>query len=779
MNSSNKPGQEDKPAESRVSKLSAAILRISASLDLKTVLHEVVDSACELTGAQYGAIIIVNDSGQPQDFFTFGLTPDEQQQFAEWSDAPRFFEHLRNLQAQVRLRDMPSYIRSLGISSNLMPSETFLGTPMLHRSELVGYFLLAGKESGPEFTSEDEEMLMLFASQAATAIANARTHRNEMHARADLEALVDTSPVGVVVFDANTGNVKSVNREAKRIVEKLRIPDCPTEQLLEVMTFRRADGREIDLEKLSLAQTLNSDETIRAEEIILSVPDGRSVTTLVNATPIISTTGDVESVVVTFQDLAPLEEMERLRSEFLSMVSHELRAPLTSIKGSTVTVLGVSPVPDAAEMIQFFRIIDKQADDMRGLIADLLDAGRIEAGTLSVTPVPSKVTDLVDQARNTFLSGGGRHNILIDLPHELPHVIVDRQRIVQVLNNLISNASRHSSESSPIRVTAVEDGIHVSVSVSDEGRGVPSEQLPYLFSKYSSDKSERGLGGTGLGLAICKGLVEAHGGRIHAESDGVGHGTRFTFTIPVVESTDDHALSDRSHTPQKFQEETHILVVDDDPQSLRYVRDSLAMAGYTSIVTGDPKEVSSIVRKEKLHLVLLDLVLPGIDGIELMERIPELADLPVIFVSGYGRDETIAKALESGAIDYIVKPFSPTELIARVRAALRRQVKSEPFALGDLAIHYDQRLVTVAGRKVQLTATEYRLLYVLSVNAGRVLPYETLLLKVWDTQGDGDAELVRAFVTKLRAKLGDNAAKPIYIFTERGVGYRMAKPGNL
>ena len=214
----------------------------------------------------------------------------------------------------------------------------------------VGNFFLAEKEGGREFTSEDEEVLVLFASQAATAIANARTHRDEQRARADLEALVDTSPVGVVVFDARTGRPVSFNREARRIVGGLRSPDSTAEQLLAVMICRRGDGREIRLDELSLADELRNAETVRAEEIELSVPDGRSVTTLVNATPIHSAHGTVESVVVTVQDLAPLEELERLRAEFLDMVSHELRAPLTSIKGSAATALNAKPDLDPAEM---------------------------------------------------------------------------------------------------------------------------------------------------------------------------------------------------------------------------------------------------------------------------------------------------------------------------------------------------------------------------------------------------------------------------------------------
>ena len=484
------------------------------------------------------------------------------------------------------------------------------------------------------------------------------------------------------------------------------------------------------------------------------------------------------------QDPAPLEELERLRAEFLGMVSHELRAPLAAIKGAASTVLDASSPPDPAEMRDFFRIIRAQADHMRAIVSDLLDAGRIEAGTLSVSPEPSEVGALVDQARNTFLSGGGRRRVLVDLPLELPRVMADRQRIVQVLNNLLASAAAHSPRSAPIRVAALRDGVQVAISVADEGRGVPPERLPHLFRAYGGrGDSDRGpeSAGFGLGLAICKGLVEAHGGRIRAESGGAGRGTRLTFTLPeAAEAAAAPAASPgRSHPPrERPAEKTRILVVDDDPQTLRSVREALLPAGYAPLVTGDPRELPDVIRTERPRLVLLDLMLPGTDGIELMEGVPELADQPVIFISGYGRDETIARALETGAADYIVKPFSPTELTARVRAALRKGDEAEPFVLGELTIHYEHRQVAVAGRPVRLTVTEYELLRVLSLNAGRISTYDMLVRKVWGDRETNDTDLLRTFIKKLRGKLGDDAARPTYILTERGLGYRMARPGS-
>ena len=715
------------PSDERISRLSAAILRISQSLELATVLEEVVEGARALTGARSGVITTIDERGQVQDFVTSGLPPEERRMMLEWPDGPRLFEHLRDLATPLRVADLPGYLGSLGLSSNPWGAKTLQGTPMHHGGEHLGHFFLADKEDGEAFTAEDEEILVLFASQAATAIANARTHLDVERARASLEALVETSPVGVVVFDARTGRPVSFNREAQRIVE----------------------------------------------EIELSVPDGRSVRTLINVTPIHSEEGELVSVVVTMQDLGPLEELERQRSAFLGMVSHELRAPLTSIKGSTATVLGAAPPPPQAEMLQFFRIIDGQADHMRGLIANLLDAGSIEAGTLTVAPEPSSVAVLVDRARNTFLSGGGRHPVLVDLPPDLPRAMADPERIAQVLGNLLANAARHSPPSSPIRVEAEPEGSYIALSVSDEGRGIAPERLPHLFRKRAGP-----AGGTGLGLAISKGLVEAHGGRIRAESGGTGQGARFTFTIPAAGDAPEAASpGGRPRPPGGRGEKTRVLVVDDDPHTLRYVREVLSDAGYAPLVTGDPDGLAGLIRAEKPRLVLLDLMLPGTDGIELMKQVPQLADLPVIFISGYGRDETIARAFESGAADYIVKPFSPTELVARVQAALRSRAEPEAFVHGELAVDYGLRRVSVAGREVALTATEFDLLRTLSVNAGRVMTTEVLLRQVWGRRGSDDTDRVRTVVKKLRAKLGDNAAAPTYIFTEHGVGYRMATPG--
>ena len=774
----------------RLARLSEASLRINESLDFDTVLQGVLDSARSLTSAHYGVMTLVGDDGRAGDFLSSGLSPSEAEQLRRTPERWQIFGALTSGPEPLRVPDLAAHVRSLGFTAFTIPLPVgvfrFMAAPMFHRGDRMGHVFVGDKDGGGEFTRADEETLVTFASQAALVIANARTHREERRARADLEALVNTSPVGVVVLDALTGAPKSLNQEARRIADSLRDSDQPAEALLDVLTCTRADGRVVSLREFPMAELLSVGETLRAEEIVLGGPGGRSVTVLLNATPILSDEGAVESLVVTMQDMADVEELERLRAEFLAMVSHELRAPLASIKGSAATVLEATADPDPAVVRQFFRLIGEQADHMHDLVSALLDVARIEAGTLAVSPEPAEAAALVERARSAFTSAGGQNNLAVDIEPDLPLVLADRRRIVQVLGNLLANAVRHSSASSVIRVNAVRQGIHVAFSVADEGRGIPAESLPYLFQKFSRVQSEEQGGDAGLGLAICKGIVEGHGGRIWAESAGPGLGARFTFTLPTVGETGSAAAAPSPALPARSSERgrgeagerLRVLAVDDDPRDLRRVQDTLIAAGYAPVVTGDPQEALRLASEERPALVLLDLMLPGVDGIELMKEILDVADVPVIFLSAYRRDELIATAFGMGAVDYVIKPFSPTELTARIAAALRRREAPEalePYALGDLAIDYAGRRVTLAGQPVRLLPMEYRMLVELSAGAGRVLTYKHLLGRVWGERSVDDLRPMRTIVRKLRQKLGDDAADPTYIFTEPRVGYRMPK----
>ncbi|MXX93369.1 MAG: response regulator [Chloroflexi bacterium] len=767
--------------EDRVSKLSQAVIRISESPDLNEVLERVLEGARDLTGADYSLITTEDDSKGLDDFMVSGITPDEAGRLWNTPGGMAMKKHLDAIQHPHRVDDFPAYAQSMGFQDFSMPVPVtaFLSVALKHQGRNLGKLHIANNRPGELFNRQDEETLVMFASQAAPVLENAQRFKEERKAKTYFETLIETSSVGVVVLDLKNGDPYLMNQEARRLADILKAPDDTPESLAGNLRIRRSDGREYSLRDFPLASILTENEIIRAEEITLEGPNGNSVNALVNSSLIVSPVGEAESLVVTLQDMTPLEEIELLRAEFLGMVSHELRTPLTSIEGAAMVMMGSSSELVPTEWRQYLKIIVDQAENMRSLIGDLLDVARIETGTLPVNLAPVKVAALVDQARIDFANSGGQNALDIDIAPHLPLVMADGQRIVQVIGNLISNAARNSPSDSVIKLSVSNDGVHVTVSIADAGRGIPAENLPHLFRKfYRNDADERSQD-TGLGLAICKGIVEAHGGRIWAESEGSGLGARFTFTLVGVEESSGDG--DAPELLEESADQVRVLVVDDDPQTILFVRRIINDAGYHASVTAAPEEVLPMLETEKPDLVLLDLMLPGVEGIDLLDDILDTADIPVIFLSAYGRDHIIARAFKKGATDYIVKPFSPTELVARIDAALRKQrlvdqyELHERFVLGELEINYAERLVTFRGEPVKLTATEYLLLKELSLSAGRVLTYQQIMRRVWKTRDTDDIRSLRTHIARLRSKMGEDASDKTYILTEPRVGYRMAK----
>jgi PAS domain S-box-containing protein len=793
----------------QLAKLSQLGLQITSSLDLSTVLQQVVDAACELTGAQYGALGLFDHGGHIHQFITHGISPEERERIGDLPQGLGILGWLHHLQQPLRLADLSQHPRSVGFPPNHPPMKSFLGAPLSYQEENLGTLYLTEKTGQQEFTPEDEHLLLLFASQAALSILNAHRFEQEQLARAEAErafddrtiaeaereqerqrlrSMVEASPVGVLVINAGERQIELANREAVRILGAAHQVGHKLDE--NILVHRRPDGHEYDPGDLPAQRALNRGESVHAEEVRFEFSDGHSVPTLVSATPVHSGDGQITGAIVIIQDITPLEEVEKLRNEFLGIVSHELRTPLTAIKGSAATVLGSRRPLSEAEMRDFFEIIDEQADRLRDLVDNLLDMTRIEAGSLSVSTAPADLGEMLDEATATFARSGGAHEIEVQIPAELPPLDADRRRIGQVLGNLLSNAAKFSPATAPIHIAASSDGVMVTVRVKDDGRGIPPEKLPYLFRKFSQVHEDDGanLSGTGLGLAICRGIIEAHGGRIWAESPGEGKGTTFSFTMPLAHQTEDARSLDTTRRDQhvgrvrRSQERSRVLVIDDEAQILRYLERTLNDAGYHVISSGDPTRVIGLVESEEPDLVLMDLMLPGPNGFDLLQQIRGFSGVPVIFLTARDRDEDMVQALRMGADDYITKPFSPTELLARIEVVLRRRVLPDqmevrpPFLLDDLSINFAERRVIMGGAPIALSATEYKILYELATHAGMVLTHEQILQRVWGPDYGGETELVRSFIRNLRRKLGDDARNPRYVFTEPQVGYRMPRP---
>jgi two-component system KDP operon response regulator KdpE len=221
-----------------------------------------------------------------------------------------------------------------------------------------------------------------------------------------------------------------------------------------------------------------------------------------------------------------------------------------------------------------------------------------------------------------------------------------------------------------------------------------------------------------------------------------------------------------------------ILIVDDEPRMARFVRMNLELEGYQVAEAGTGIETLEKVRDELPDLVLLDVMMPEMDGFETLERLREISTVPVIMLTVKGDEEDRIRGLELGADDYVTKPFSPRELSSRIRAVLRRAEMPTPVAktaiqIDDyLAVDFRRREVIVDGEQIRLRPTEYRLLYHLVNNAGWVMTHEMLLSKVWGYEYRDETGLLRLYITYLRKKIEPDTSNPRYIFTERGVGYR-------
>ena len=718
--------------------------RLTGTLDPTQVLGEVVQAACELTGARYGALGLFGPDGTISDFITYGITEEERARIGDLPRGRGLLGLLQQRQEPMRIEDISSHESSVGFPPNHPPMRSFLGSPIRYEHEALGNIYLTEKVGADAFSPEDEELLVLLADQAAMAIRNARLHQAAEDQRARLTTLLEMSPTGVFVVSADGHEIHLANREAARLLGMSTGADGTITDNKRRVRYRRPDGSEPAREDLPLQRALLHGERVVAEELNLVFPDGRTIPALVNAAPVTDADGRVTTAIAVIQDISPIAEMEKLRNEFLGMVSHELKTPLTAIKGSAAMALGSRRPLGYEETRELFSIIDEQSDRLRDLVDNLLDVTRIEAGTLSVTPEPSDLAVLVNEAVQALGRSAPGRQVQVTGLTGLPQVNGDARRILQVLVNLLNNAAKFSPAHLPITMDVTQDQHKVAVHIRDQGRGIPPEQAGRLFTKFSQLPDEQGRvsPGTGLGLAICKGIVEAHGGRIWAESPGVGQGCTFSFTVPIaIEAT--HASFDVTQRSEHLGhisrpgERTRVLVVDDELQVLRYVQRTLQEAGFQPVATSSPQDAIRLAESEQPDLAILDLNLPGTDGFALLARLREFTGIPVIFLTARDDRDLAAKALRAGADDYVTKPFAPSELVARVEASLRRRVMPDrmearpPYRCAGLEIDFTERRVSINGGPVALSATEYKLLLELATNAGRVLTHEQILRAVW------------------------------------------------
>ena len=333
--------------------------------------------------------------------------------------------------------------------------------------------------------------------------------------------------------------------------------------------------------------------------------------------------------------------------------------------------------------------------------------------------------------------------------------------------NLLENATKYSPPAAPSKSPPKPRPAPSQLEVRDRGPGFAPGEEKRLFEKFYRGKSE-GVRGAGLGLAICRAIVTAHRGTIEA-LHRPGGGAIFRIRLPL------DALMSGSSSMKPL-----ILVIEDDPQIRRFLRATLAAEDYQFHEAVTAAEGIAQAAARQPDLVLLDLGLPDRDGLDVIREIRSWSQMPIVVLSARGQEKDKIAALDLGADDYVAKPFAVGELLARIRAALRRaaplaQDGADPVVrFGNVQADFEKRLITVGGQEVHLTPNEYKLLQVLIKHAGRVVTQRQLLNEVWGPQHTEQSQYLRVYVAQLRRKLEQDPARPRYLQTEPGVGYRLS-----
>jgi PAS domain S-box-containing protein len=480
------------------------------------------------------------------------------------------------------------------------------------------------------------------------------------------------------------------------------------------------------------------------------------------------------------RDITRRKEQIAWKLELLSILSHDIRTPLATLKGHATALLANYQYWGNEMVKEFLESIDRGIDNLVHQVDRNLALTRVESGQLGLRPQAVKPKDLVIHAVERAGGALGGIEIEVDISDTLPNVRVDAGRVEEVLVNLLENAARFSPADMPITISAAQEANWISFSVIDRGPGVSQDNRHRIFEKYARSESEGE--GTGLGLFISRKIIEAHGGRIWVESpvDEENQGAEFVFTLPLMpvrskEEVQPEQVSSR-RTEVSVKEE-RVLIVEDEPDFQALLRTILTREGYQVEVAPDGPTALELVQSSTPDLVLLDWVLPGMDGISVCRNLRRISNIPIMIVTSKTAQEDLIAALDAGADDYVTKPFHGDELLARIRALLRRseiwvlEREGDRFSSDGLLINFENREVHYHGELLELTPTEYELLAYLVRHARMTLSHGQLIEHLWGLGGKGTRRALFVHISRLRQKLEDDPKNPELIVTRWGVGY--------
>ncbi len=366
-----------------------------------------------------------------------------------------------------------------------------------------------------------------------------------------------------------------------------------------------------------------------------------------------------------------LKENDRRKDEFLAMLAHELRNPLAPIRHAA-EVLKVTTPGDPNQ--QWARgVIERQTQHITRLVDDLLDVSRIARGKITLRPERFAVASVIERAVEAIrpVAEGRRQSLSVALPSASLEVEGDVTRLVQVLSNLLSNASKFNHDGGQISVTAAQEGTQVAIRVADDGIGIPAELMPRVFELFTqSDRSlDRSQGGLGIGLTLVRLLVDQHGGTVEARSDGPGRGSEFVVRLPLAaaDGTTTRAVAAAAVPAPAARPAKRVLVVEDNEDAAETLRMILALHGYEVEVAYDGPSAIEAAPRFQPQVMVCDIGLPNMNGYEVARQVRALPNVErptLIALSGYGQEEDRRRGREAGFDYHLVKPVEPHALFA-------------------------------------------------------------------------------------------------------------------
>ncbi|MCG8352992.1 MAG: response regulator [Chloroflexales bacterium] len=569
---------------------------------------------------------------------------------------------------------IPPHLKPIGAALQNQAADRLISMPLLVEQRPIGVVQTVVPIQH-SFAQTEVLAMQLLAGQIAVTIERLWSF---MALRAEQErtrAVVDATNDAILMLDA-TRRVIMINRRAKFFfgLAERDVWGKEYHQLYILLTLILDEPQRFTQWFLPL---LESETKRDMEEFQALLPEPRLLQCF--TAPVVGHDEQYLGRILIFRDITREREVERMKNDFISIVSHELRTPLTSIRGSLQLVLGrksMETKPQSLTLpprsLELLNVSLSNTERLIRLINDILDISKIEQGRIQLQPDTLDPANVCQAACNEVAAFATTRGITVQIetPEELPSICADRDRTVQILINLISNAIKFSESGQQVLLSAQPFDKFVRFSVRDWGRGIAPEDQQRIFQKFQQldSSTTRNAGGTGLGLAICKALVEEHGGRIWLE-DAMPHGTVFHFTLPLAV---DHA--DQADIPRQLKRQTLVLVVDDDPHVRPLLARLLEKHGFHVASAANGVEALEFVRRKQPDLILLDIKMPDIDGFEVLRRLKHMNHIhpiPVVILTANDLGEiTRTRALRLGAFVYLEKPIASEHLISTIEQVL-------------------------------------------------------------------------------------------------------------